>query len=289
MGAIMLSVFTDEISDDFEHACQVAVEWELEWVELRKLWGKNIMAMNGREIAEARKILSEKGLRVSQIGSPLFKCTWPVGGAAGGKRDKFSDDYTFEQQPELLERGIELCKAFSCQRLRCFDFWRLDEAERAQERAGMNARLREAAAIAGKSGIILSMENEYACNTATAKEGAEVLKAVPGRSFGLNFDPGNSVFASEKPFPEGYALIPRGRITNVHCKDAFLDEKGKPQWQAVGKGTIDWVGLFARLKKDGYRGPVTLETHWRGAGSPEASSRESMAGLKAALAQAGLV
>jgi L-ribulose-5-phosphate 3-epimerase len=32
---------------------------------------------------------------------------------------------------------------------------------------------------------------------------------------------------------------------------------------------------------------VSLETHWRGGGTPEASSRTSMGGLKKCLTQAG--
>jgi hypothetical protein len=33
---------------------------------------------------------------------------------------------------------------------------------------------------------------------------------------------------------------------------------------------------------------ISLETHWRGAGTPEASTRVSMAGLKKVLAGAGV-
>ena len=39
--------------------------------------------------------------------------------------------------------------------------------------------------------------------------------------------------------------------------------------------------------RDGYHYAVSLETHWRGAGTPEASSRISMEGLKKDLAKAG--
>jgi sugar phosphate isomerase/epimerase len=48
----------------------------------------------------------------------------------------------------------------------------------------------------------------------------------------------------------------------------------------MGDGIIDWVGQFKALKRDGYRHAVSLETHWRGAGTPEASSRQSWAGMK---------
>jgi hypothetical protein len=50
---------------------------------------------------------------------------------------------------------------------------------------------------------------------------------------------------------------------------------------------IDWVGQFKALKQDGYHFGVSLETHWDGGGSPEASTRQSWAGMKAALQKAG--
>ncbi len=55
----------------------------------------------------------------------------------------------------------------------------------------------------------------------------------------------------------------------------------------MGQGVVDWVGQLKALKRDGYRYAVSLETHWRGAGTPEASTRVSMKGLKEALEKAG--
>jgi sugar phosphate isomerase/epimerase len=55
----------------------------------------------------------------------------------------------------------------------------------------------------------------------------------------------------------------------------------------MGHGLIDWTGQFRALKRDGYHRAVSLETHWRGAGSPEESSRQSWAGMKQELQKAG--
>jgi hypothetical protein len=41
------------------------------------------------------------------------------------------------------------------------------------------------------------------------------------------------------------------------------------------------------MLRDGYRGTMSLETHWKGAGNMEESSRQSMAGTKALLRKAG--
>ncbi|HYO63305.1 MAG TPA: sugar phosphate isomerase/epimerase family protein, partial [Pyrinomonadaceae bacterium] len=247
---------------------------------------KNIMALDDREVAEARGMLGRHGLRVTSIAGPLFKVDWP--GAPVSKfsqRDKFGADFTFAQQPEVLERGLELARAFRTDRLRCFDFWRLEDPK--PYRAAMDDELRKAAAKAGRRGVTLVMENEYACNTATAAEAARTLAAVRSPAFKLNWDPGNSAFGSETPFPDGYKLLPKDRVGHVHCKDVERRPDGAFAWQAMGRGIIDFVGQFRALKADGYRGAVVLETHWRGAGTPEESTRQSLAGLKDLLKRAG--
>lgn len=289
MATFKLSVFSDEITHDFGRACEVAAkEFGLGHVELRILWGKNIMALGAEEVAEARRVLERHRLRVSSVAGPLFKVDWP--GAPVSKfsqRDKFGADFTFEQQGEVLERGLELAKAFNTDRLRCFDFWRLEDPK--PYRAAMDEELRKAAVAAAKRGVTLVMENEYACNTATGAEAARTLAAVNLPSFQLNWDPGNSAFRGEVPYPDGYDLLPRGRVGHVHCKDVERRPDGTYAWQAVGRGFIDFAGQFRALRRDGYRGAVVLETHWRGAGTPEESTRQSMAGLKAALRKAGAI
>ena len=141
--------------------------------------------------------------------------------------------------------------------------------------------IRAAAVKAGTRGLTLVLENEYACNTATGAEAARLLAAIPDRALQLTWDPGNAQFRDEVPYPGGYARLPKDRIGHVHCKDAARRADGKGwEWQAIGRGSIDWGGQFAALQRDGYSHACTLETHWRGAGSPEASSRESFAGMK---------
>jgi sugar phosphate isomerase/epimerase len=284
-----VAVINDEISQDFGHACEVASkEFGMDWIELRGMWNKNILKLDANEIAEARRILEKYKLRVTDIASPVFKVDWPGAPQSqfSPKRDQFNADFTFDQQPEVLERSMELAKVFQTERVRIFDFWRLDD--QAPHRDAINAKLREAADTATKQKIILLLENEMACNTATAAESAKVLAAVKAENFMLNWDPGNAAAAGEKPFPDGYQLLPKERIGHCHCKDVTKKPDGKGyDWAAIGKGIIDWKGQFAALKRDGYHFAVSLETHWRGAGTPEESTRQSWDGMKEDLRAVG--
>ena len=283
-----LSVISDEISQDFGHALEVAAnEFGLGFVELRGLWKKNIVNLDEKEVAEAKSLLAKYDLKVTDIASPLFKVDWP-----GAPKSKYSpkaisygSSYTFEQQDEVLERCIAMAKAFGTNKVRMFDFWKLEDDK--PYRDAMDAKLREFADKAAKKDIVLLLENEYECNSATGAQAARTLAAVPNKNFMLNWDPGNAAAAGETAFPDGYAKIPKGRIGHIHLKDVAHKPDGKFEWAAMGKGTIQFVEQFKTLVRDGYRGTMSLETHWNGGGSPEESTRQSMAGEKDLLRKAG--
>ena len=286
-----IAVINDEITQDFGRACEVASkEFGMDWIELRGMWNKNVLKLDAKEIEEARRILGKYQLRVTDIASPLFKVDWPGAPQSkfSPKRDQFNAEFTFEQQDEVLERSIELAKAFHTDRVRFFDFWRLDD--QVPYRVAMNEKLREAAEKAAKKNVILVLENEPSCNTATAAEAAKVLRAIPSPNLMLNWDPGNAAERDEKPFPDGYNLLPKDRIGHCHCKDAVKKSDGSGyEWAAMNRGIVDWVGQFKALERDGYHFAVSLETHWRGAGTPEESTRQSWAGMKKELQEAGAI
>ncbi len=262
-------------------------EFGLSYVELRAMHDKNVMVWDRHDIDEALAVLKRFNLQVSEIASPIFKVDWP-GAPLSKFRPKgpqFGADFTVVQQDALIDHAIDVAKTFKAPYIRIFDFWRLDD--QTPYRAAMDDRIRQAAVRAGKKGMTLTLENELDCNTATGAEAARLLNAVKETSLMLNWDPGNATARGEKAFPDGYSKLPTGRIGHVHCKDASPKPDGGTTWACMGRGMIDWTGQFKALMADGYRGAVSLETHWQGGGTHEESSRQSMAGMKELLARAG--
>ena len=285
-----LAVINDEITQDFELACKIASQdFGLHWIELRGMWNKNITTLSPKEIDDARKVLAEHKLQVTDIASPLFKTDWPGARRSDQSetRDQFHADFDAGAQDKLLEHCIALAKAFNTDRIRCFDYWRL--ADQKPYRAAINARLQQAAERCAKDNIILLLENEMSCNTATGEEAAAVLAAVPNKNLMLNWDLGNAAALGSTPYPNGYDTLPKDRVGHCHAKDVTLKPDHKYEWAPVGGGVVDWVGQLQAFRRDGYHHAVSLETHWKGGGTPEASTRISMAGLKKALAQAGVI
>jgi len=280
-----LGVITDEISHDFEHACAVASqEFGLQWVALRTLWKWSIVDLDSSALSRAKSILKKYNLRVSDIAGPLFKVDWP-----GAPLSKFSTKQNFAtddfaHQHHVLSRCLALAKQFDVDKIRCFDFWRLDDV--APHREAIDDLLRAATEASAKQGILLVVQNDFECNTATAAEAARLLRAVPDIWF--DWDPANSVMAGEvDAFPGGWGLLPKQRIRHCHCKNVARSAAGTLEWSPVDVGLIDWTAQFRALKEAGYRDGISLETHWRGGGTPEACSRISWAAMKRALEASG--
>jgi L-ribulose-5-phosphate 3-epimerase len=83
----------------------------------------------------------------------------------------------------------------------------------------------------------------------------------------------------------GYNLLPKNRIGHCHCKNVLRGTDGTSAWAAVGAGIVDWRGQIAALINQGFHHTLSLEIHWRGAGTAEATTRQSMAGLQEILGE----
>src|SRR5271165_2005097 len=155
-----LAVINDEITQDFEKACQIASgDFGLHWIELRSMWNKNVTELDAKQVEDARKIIAAHKLRVTDIASPLFKTDWPGAprSSQSETRDQFHANFDANAQDKLLETCISLAHSFDTDRIRCFDYWRLDDQK--PYRAAINAKLQQAAERCAKDNIILLLEN----------------------------------------------------------------------------------------------------------------------------------
>lgn len=258
-----LAAITDEFSPDLNPAATAMAAIGMTAAELRVVWGKNIMNLTDDEVKRAVEVLAAKGIRVLGLSSPILKCTLPEGGEVDARfqQDIFGATFTMEDQPRLVERAIQLCELTGARLVRVFSFWRTVDPERCFEPA---CRAIEKIADQFKAhGIVCGIENEHACNIGTASEAAKFLAAMPHSHVKLVWDPANALVAGEEPYPYGYGLLPKDRIAHVHAKDCAM-EGHKPIWGPLGTRHVDWKGQIAALLRDGYRGAVSLETHWPG-------------------------
>ena len=262
---IRIGAITDEFSPDIAVAAEAMRELGMKGAELRVVNGKNIMDLTDAELDAALAIVHGAGLEVVAIASPLLKCTLPDAPPIDERfqQDVFASKHSFEDQPRLAQRAFEIAKKSGAKIVRVFSYWRVVEPSAVFERV-VDA-LQELSDRAAEHGLIVGLENEHACNIATAHDTARVLAAVDHENLKVVWDPANAFVSGEEPFPHGYRVLEARRIAHVHAKDCTLDGH-KPVWCALGEGAIDWKGQFAALKQDGYKGFINLETHWPGPG-----------------------
>lgn len=259
------AAITDEFSPDLATAVRSMSDVGMTGAELRMIFGKNVVDLTDEELDKAIEIAGQGGLQIISIASPLLKCVLPNAPDIDSRfqQDIFASKHTYEDQPRLTERAFEIAKRTGARIVRVFSYWRTVRPQECFDR--VVAALRDLADKAAKHDLIIGLENEHACNTATGAETARVLAALDHPSLKVVWDPCNALVSGENPFPEGYGLLPPSRIVHVHAKDCFVDGH-KPTFGALGECGIDWKGQIEALASDGYKGYISLETHWAGPG-----------------------
>ncbi|MCW5983027.1 MAG: sugar phosphate isomerase/epimerase [Bryobacteraceae bacterium] len=267
---IPLGVTTDEIDDDLAVAAKFLRESGLRYAEVRQIWGKYNTEFPVEKIREAKTILDRERVQVSVLGTAFFRGAIPADNAA------------LDSQWSLLDAAMERAEVFGANTLRTFAFTypkgQTSGSPAEYERIG--ELLREAGKRAKARGFKLGIENLGGSYVSTGAEAGRLLKTVKEDAIGLTWDPNNAGAVGERPFPDGYRQIDPARIFHVHLRDFRKKADGSRwEWCAVGEGEMDNLGQLRALRKDGYKGSFTLETHYRHPDGKAAATRTSLKAL----------
>jgi sugar phosphate isomerase/epimerase len=255
------SAITDECAKSPAEAIAFAKKYGLQFVELRGVPGGRMSyeAMPEDQLRQAAQEFKDAGLRVSFLDAGLYKYSLPgtepvrrnpEAPEARARRIK-RDGEAFERRMEVLNRALNAAKILGTDKVRVFTFLRVAEPMTVLPRiAGILEPMVEAAK---KQKITLLIENESSCNAATCVELAHMMKLMPSKWIGINWDAQNGFAHKEVPFPDGYRLIPKKRIGNVQIKGRGL----LPEFP----DRFDWKAIFDTMLADGYKGHFGLETH----------------------------
>ena len=259
-----IAAITDEFSPtDLDAALDGMAAVGMTGAELRVVGGKNTIELTDEEIDRLRKTIEGRGMQIISIASPLLKCVLPGSPPLDTRvqHDVFGSPYSYDDQPRLSRRAFEIAERTGAKIIRVFSYWRTVEPERCFE--GAAAALRGLADDASTRGLVIGLENEHACNVGTGAEAAQLLAMIDHPAVKVVWDPANASILGEIPYPDGYRKIPPARIVHVHAKDCHVRDH-KPIWGPVGEMGVDWRGQIQALRRDGYQGWISLETHWTG-------------------------
>src|SRR3954447_23070701 len=120
MKQFQFGVITDEIDQDFERACRVAAELGMEYVELHELWNRAIHELSDKELATAKAVLNNYGLKTHLICGMFYR---PFS-LADVELATLEQHGRFHEHMQRLDRFIEMAHLFEAPYIRTFGFTR---------------------------------------------------------------------------------------------------------------------------------------------------------------------
>jgi sugar phosphate isomerase/epimerase len=147
------AVITDEITQDFERALDVMLQYGVKSAELRGLWGRNVLDLDKAELHRAKEALERRGMTVCSIASPFMKCKLRPDGEASAGPLHLAVERGLDEQMTVLDRAIELCRYFGTDLVRGFAFWNQDELSETVW-AEIETAFRAPVALVEREGII---------------------------------------------------------------------------------------------------------------------------------------
>ncbi|HET8626194.1 MAG TPA: sugar phosphate isomerase/epimerase family protein [Thermomicrobiales bacterium] len=242
-----LTGFADEISPDLDEQLDTLARESLRYLELRAVWGKNVLRLDDAELARVRQALDRQGVGVSSIGSPIGKI---------GVADDFAPHL------EDFKRALHAAHVMGAPFVRIFSFYIPEGDDPARYRDEVLSRLGRLVEAADGAGVTLLHENERGIYGDTPARCRDLLAALDSPLLRAAWDPANFVLCGVRPYTEGYDLL-RPYIAYVHVKDARRDEG---RVVPAGQGDGEVRETLAALHDSGFDGFFSLEPHLKAAG-----------------------
>jgi 3-dehydroshikimate dehydratase len=248
---IRLSAFADEISADLNEQIAVLRSENIHFIDLRGVWGTNILDLTDQQVTEIKRRLDAQDIRVSAIASPIGKT--PI-------------NAPFEERLQRFQRAIELAQFFHTPFIRIFSFYSPIAGSESNGRKGnvdpaiwrneVLSRLHKLTRLARNADLILLHENEKDIYGDTIARCIDLLQNINDPHFQAIFDPANFIQCKQTPYPDAYQEL-RPWLRYMHVKDALADGTVV----AAGEGVAQWLDILRQLHLDGYDGFFSLEPH----------------------------
>ena len=255
-----ISAITDEIGLSTLEAIAFAHHYGLENVEIRNpadRGRKEYALLPEAEIKTDAGLFAREGLKVSFVNTSLLKFTWP-GSEPARKRNETpearerrlaNEKARWERRFDDAQLAIRCAHIMGCDKVRVFAGSRVAEPPTMYPRIADT--LGELSKMAERENVYFLLENEGSQNVATSQEIADVLKLVPSKWIGFNWDP-NNAHGMETAYPDGYNAVPKERMMNLQIKGRGIMPPNPHE---------DWKTILTALNNDNYRYKIGLETH----------------------------
>ncbi len=246
---LKLAAFADEISPDIDEQIRVCGENGVSHFELRGVGGKNVLDFDASMRDEIKRKLTDHGMGVISIGSPI---------------GKIGIDRPWEEHFDRFKIAVDAAEFFAAPFIRLFSYYPAGGEGKGPiepHRDQIFRRFRQKVDYLKNRQVIMVHENEKGIFGDTGRRCAELMKAIDSPKLRMAFDFANFVQCGEEPELNWPAL--KHYTVHIHIKDAVAGS-GKVVPAGQGDGHIGTI--LADAYQSGYRGFLSLEPHLKVAG-----------------------
>jgi len=278
-----ISVVTDEISQDFEHALDVAQEYGISTIDVRTLWKKNIALLSNDELKRMQEALDQRNMQVNVITSPFGKCVLPNSRFSTSKKESLWRNPKFNL--ELFDRIVEISDFFNTPNIRIFSFFEKRKNKVNKKWEEMINLIEPYVKKAEERDKTLLLENDYMLMVADIEHTKRFFEDLNSEALKLILDPGNYYMEGDSTNPDEFNYFyKKNLVKHIHVKDPkYMIPSITGIFTVVGEGKIDYKSLFKQAIDYGYEGYFCLETH--ALRNKEEVSRKSLQNMQKMLKQ----
>jgi sugar phosphate isomerase/epimerase len=246
---LKLAAFADEISPDLDEQIRVCKLNGVTHFELRGVAGKNVLDFDRSLRDEIRRKLTDNGLGVISIGSPI---------------GKVAINRPWQEHFDRFKIAIDAAEFFSSPLIRVFSYYPAGGEGRGPidpHRDEVLDRFRKKIEYIGTRNVTLAHENEKGIFGDIGRRCADLMKSVDSPKLRCAFDFANFIQCGEDPLANWPLLKPY--TAHIHIKDA---RRADGHVVPAGEGDGQIAPILADAYASGYRGFVSLEPHLKVAG-----------------------
>lgn len=245
-----LSAFADEVTESFRGQVEFLAKEKVGYIEPRFIDKKNIMDLNADELKAAKKLLTDHGLKVSAIGSPIGKV----------KLDQY-----FKPHLDKFKHAVELAQFFETPFIRMFSYYAPEGKNIDDYRNQVMDRMVAMVEVVEGTDVVMVHENEAHIYGHTAANCVDLARTIDSPKLRLAYDPANFVWGEQitNNVEVAWPLM-KPYVVHIHIKDWKLGARDVGSMPGEGDGQIKQ--LLAELAAMKYDGCVTMEPHLRAGG-----------------------
>lgn len=250
----VITVITDEVSQDLDTVLDFMAEHAVTHVDIRAVDDRNVILFDDGELARLADRLAAAGLTVNCYCSPLLKWTRPGMPVPAGTNFHGFDPNAMSHETAMVH-AFEVASALGASQVRVFSYL----AYPGFTPADLDDDLGVLLDLAEANGVDLVLENEHVCNVATLADIAAVHARLQHPRLKAAIDIANQLAAGHPP-PSEDEIVAVARLGGtVHVKDMDASRTNVP----VGQGTIDHAGSLRTIlaAAPGPELAIALETH----------------------------